>query len=231
MADARNAEALGKPREKSTNAVYQKIRGKILCNEFRPGMQLLEQDLVAMFGVSRTPIREALIRLQNEHLVQIVPRHGMRVRNVSMADLQEVFAIQTSLEATAAEALADRKPGARELKALDKDCDEIERAFAKGDRDAWGIACEGFYQRLVEMSGNARLLQIVNECNEQLRRVRELTLRLIDLDASHAQLLRAVVDALKRADGAAAEALCREHRGLILKSRIEALQRYKILDV
>lgn len=231
MAEARNAEAPGKPREKSTDSVYQRIREKILSNELRPGTQMLEQELVQMFGVSRTPVREALIRLQNEHLVQVIPRHGMRVRNVSMTDLQEVFHVQTSLEATAAQAVAARKPNARELKPLEKACAEMERAFIKGDRDAWANACESFYRRLVELSGNPRLMQIVGECNDQVRRVRELTLRLIELDASQAQTLHALVDALKRGDGESAQAICREHRGLNLKIQIEALQRYKILDV
>src|SRR5579862_7764731 len=175
MAPARTAEAISKPREKSTDTVYQALREKILGNELRPGTQMLEQELVAWFGVSRTPVREALIRLQNEHLVQIIPRHGMRVRNISMADIEEVFQVQTSLEATAASAVAARKPGARELKVLDKACAELDRAFAKHDREAWSAAHEGFYARLVELSENPRLTQIVGECSDQVRRVRELT--------------------------------------------------------
>lgn len=231
MSEARTAEALSRPREKSTAAVYQKIREKILTNALRPGTQVLEQELVQMFGVSRTPVREALIRLQNEHLVQIIPRHGMRVRNVSMADLEEVFHVQTSLEATAAEVVAARKPSSRELKPLEKSCTEMARAFAKDDPDAWANACESFYVRLVELSGNPRLMQIVGECSEQVRRVRELTLRLTSLDDSQIQTLRAVVDALRRGDAQTTQTLCREHRALMLKNQIEALQRYRILDV
>jgi DNA-binding GntR family transcriptional regulator len=110
MAPAPTAEAITRTREKSTDAVYQALREKILSNELRPGTQMLEQELVQLFGVSRTPVREALIRLQNEHLVQIVPRHGVRVRNVSMTDIEEVFQVQTSLEATP----SPRGNGARE---------------------------------------------------------------------------------------------------------------------
>lgn len=231
MAPARTAEAIGKPREKSTDTVYQALREKILSSELRPGTQLLEQEIVELFGVSRTPVREALIRLQNEHLVQIIPRHGMRVRNVSMADIEEVFQVQTSLEATAAEAVAARKPGARELKPLEKACTEMDRAFEKDDRDAWAAAHEAFYARLIELSDNPRLMQIVGECSDQVRRVRELTLRLISLDESQAETLRAVVEALRQGDATAAQTLCRENRNRNLQTQIEALQRFRILDV
>jgi DNA-binding GntR family transcriptional regulator len=231
MAQARTAEAISKPREKSTETVYQALRDKILSNELRPGTQLLEQELVELFGVSRTPVREALIRLQNEHLVQIVPRHGMRVRNVSMADIEEVFQVQTSLEATAAASVAVRKPGARELKALEKACTEMERAFSKDDREAWSAARETFYARLVELSDNPRLTQIVGECVDQVRRVREMTLRLIDPDVSQAHALRAIIEALRIGDASSAEKLCRENRARNLQMQIEVLQRYRILDV
>ncbi|SAK49677.1 GntR family transcriptional regulator [Caballeronia pedi] len=231
MAQARTAEAISKAREKSTDTVYQALRERILSNDLRPGTQMLEQELVEMFGVSRTPVREALIRLQNEHLVQIIPRHGVRVRNISMADIEEVFQVQTSLEATAAAAIAARKPGARELKALEKACIEMDRAFAKQDRDAWSIAREAFYARLIELSDNPRLTQIVGECSDQLRRVRELTLRLIDLDESQAQALRAIVEALRQGDASSAQALCRNDRARNLQTQIEALQRFRVLDV
>jgi DNA-binding GntR family transcriptional regulator len=231
MAPARTAEAISKPREKSTDTVYQALRERILSNELRPGTQLLEQELVELFGVSRTPVREALIRLQNEHLVQIIPRHGMRVRNVSMADIEEVFQVQTSLEAAAAAAVAARKPGTRDLKALERACTEMERAFLNNERDAWSAAHEAFYARIVESSDNPRLTQIVGECSDQVRRVRELTLRLTDPDESQAKALRAIVEALRQGDALSAERLCRENRARTFQTQIETLQRYRILDV
>ncbi|SPB13614.1 GntR family transcriptional regulator [Caballeronia novacaledonica] len=231
MASARTADAISKPREKSTDTVYLALRDKILSNALRPGTQMLEQELVQLFGVSRTPVREALIRLQNEHLVQIIPRHGVRVRNVSMADIEEVFQVQTSLEATAAATVAARKPGARELKVLEKACTDMDRAFAKHDREAWSAAREAFYARLVEMSDNPRLTQIVGECSDQVRRVRELTLRLIDPDESQARDLHAIVEALRQGDASSAQALCRENRARNLQTQIDALRRFRILDV
>ncbi|MDR5837204.1 GntR family transcriptional regulator [Caballeronia sp. LZ034LL] len=231
MAPARPVEAISKPREKSTDTVYLALREQILSNALRPGTQMLEQELVQWFGVSRTPVREALIRLQNERLVQIIPRHGMRVCNVSLTDLEEVFQVQTSLEATAAAAVAARKPGAKEFRPLEKACADMDRALDKDDRDAWAAAHDAFYARLVELSGNPRLMQIVGECVDQVRRVRELTLRLIAPDASQAQTLREVIEALRRGDAETAQALCRDNRLLNLQTQVETLQRYRILDV
>jgi DNA-binding GntR family transcriptional regulator len=232
MAQALTADEMSKPpREKSTDAVYQKIRAKILSNEFRPGMQLLEQELVRLFGVSRTPVREALIRLEKEHLLQIVPRHGIRVRNVSIADLVEVYQVQTSLEATAAGSVASRKPKAKDLKPLDKACADMDRAFVKGDREAWAAAGATFYTHLLELGDNPRLSQIVGECGDQVRRVRDLTLRLIPWTDSQADAYRAIVDALRRGDAPAARTLCREYRMADLRTQIDTLQQFRILDV
>lgn len=213
------------PREKSTDAVYQKIRAKILANEFRPGMQLLEQELVQLFGVSRTPVREALIRLQKENLLQIVPRHGMRVRHMSLADIEEVHQVQTSLEATAAGLVASRKPRAKDLRPLDAACADMQRAFAKGDLEAWGTADDAFYAHLLHLADNPRLTQVVNECWNQLRGTRSLALRAGVWPDWSVDGPRAIVDALRSGERAAAEAACRASRAKHLQVQIAALKR------
>jgi DNA-binding GntR family transcriptional regulator len=107
----------------------------------------------------------------------------------------------------------------------------MDRALSRNDLDAWAAAHEAFYARLVELSENPRLLHIVGECLDQLRRVRELTLRLMSPDESQARTLRAIVEALRQGDAATAQALCRENRALNLRTQIEVLQRFRILDV
>lgn len=218
-------------REKSTDSVYQQLRAKILNNEFRPGMQLLERDLVDLFGVSRTPVREALVRLQKENLLQIVPRHGIRVRQVSLADIEEIYQVQTSLEATAAGVVAAANLRAKDLAPFDQACNAMERALNKNDPDAWAAADEAFHAHLLKLGGNPRLTQIVNECWDQIRRVRDLTLRLTPLADMPASQHRAIVAAIRAADCAAAERLCREYRARCLQFQIETLQRFRILEV
>ncbi|CDY73613.1 Transcriptional regulator, GntR family [Caballeronia glathei] len=219
------------PREKSTETVYQGLRAKILNNELRPGMQLLEQEIVALFGVSRTPVREALLRLERENLLQIIPRHGVRVRQVSLADIEDIDQIQTSLEASAIAMVAATKPRAKGLAPLSAACDAMDRAARKADYAAWWSADEAFFMRLVELPANPRLAQIVGECREQIRRVRDLTARVIaGIELSSAPH-RAMIDAMRAGDAALAESLCRDHRAATLRAQIDTLTRLGILEV
>ena len=97
---------------------YHAIRRRILDNVYPPGHQALEGALAAELGISRTPVREALIRLAHEGLVEVVPRHGMRVLPVSPDDMREIYAVLAALESAAAEALALRRPSDAELQPL-----------------------------------------------------------------------------------------------------------------
>lgn len=218
-------------REKSTDSVYQQLRTKILSDEFRPGMQLLERDLVSLFGVSRTPVREALVRLQKENLLQIVPRHGIRVRQVSLPDIEAIHQVQSSLEATAAGVVATMNLRVKELQPLDQLCNAMDRAHVKNDYAAWASADEAFFSHLLKLCGNPRLTQIVNECWDQIRRVRDLTLRLSALADLPKARHRAIVEAIRAGDSATAERLCRDYRARCLQFQLDTLQRLRILEV
>ncbi|WP_345815821.1 GntR family transcriptional regulator [Paraburkholderia sp. PREW-6R] len=194
-------------------------------------MQLLERDLVSLFGVSRTPVREALIRLQKENLLQIVPRHGIRVRQVSLADIEEIYQVQTSLEATAASVVASAKLRMKDFAAFEQACNAMDRALLRNDASAWSAADEAFYRHLLKLGGNPRLTQIVNECWDQIRRVRDLTLRLTPLTGMPAPQHRAIIDAIRAGDAAVAERLCREYRARCQQFQIDTLQRFRILEV
>src|SRR5512139_254837 len=141
--------------------VYQTLRSRILDNALPPGHQALEQAIALELGVSRTPVREALIRLHNEGLIEVVPRHGMRVLPVSPDDMAEIYTILTSLESLAAELAARRKPGAAALASLEAACREMEAALAGDDLDAWAKADERFHLQLVSLCGNRRLAEVV----------------------------------------------------------------------
>lgn len=218
-------------REKSTESVYQQLRAKILGDEFRPGTQLLERDLVSLFGVSRTPVREALVRLQKENLLQIVPRHGIRVRQVSLPDIEAINQVQTSLEASAAGVVATLTLRAKDLAPFDQACNAMERARDKADNAAWATADEAFFSHLLKLCNNPRLTQIVNECRDQIRRVRDLTLRLTALTDFPAPEHRAILAAIRANDSANAERLCGDYRARCLQFQIDTLQRLRILDV
>src|SRR5215510_15874941 len=104
---------------------YREIRRRILDNEYPPAHQVLEQELAADLGMSRTPVREALVRLQNERFVQLIPRHGMRVVPLSLQDLRDMYEVLTSLELTAIERLARSVLDDQSIGAIEKALDDM----------------------------------------------------------------------------------------------------------
>ena len=160
------------------DAAYRTMRAKILDNEWAPGHRALEQELALELGVSRTPVREALIRLAQEGLVEVVPRHGMRVLPVSAADMNEIYQLLGSLEATAAEMVAQRKPAARDIAPLEAASRAMDAALKADDLDAWAQADERFHRHLVELCGNRLLAATVYNFWDRAHRARMFTLRL-----------------------------------------------------
>jgi DNA-binding GntR family transcriptional regulator len=208
----RTSEAERSAARGAVERVYRTVRARILDNVWPPGHQALEQALALELGVSRTPVREALIRLQNEGLIEVVPRHGMRVLPVSASDMAEIYAVLTSLESLAAELAATRKPGARDLAPLDAACREMEAALAAGDLDLWANADERFHLHLVSLSGNRRLAEVVINFWDRAHRARMVTLRMRPRPSRSTREHRAVLKAIRSGDAATARDLHRAHR-------------------
>jgi DNA-binding GntR family transcriptional regulator len=226
-----------KPRERFeaaaslVDSAYREIRRRILDNAWPPGHQALEQALALELGMSRTPVREALIRLQNEGLVEVVPRHGMRVLPVSGADMKEIYEILTSLEATAAELVAQRRPAASELAPLERASRDMDRALKKDDLDAWAEADERYHRHLVELCGNRKLAAVVFNYWDRAHRARMFTLRLRPKPVDSTREHRAVVEAISRGDAVAARDLHRAHRERGSRELLAILERYRLNQV
>lgn len=178
--------------------VYHEIQNRILHNVWGTGYQALEQELAEELGVSRTPVREALIRLQRDGLVKVVPRHGMRVLPISPTDIQEIHQILTSLESLAVELAASRKLSAKELSSLEQSTREMEAAHDASNIKAWAEADENFHCRLVELSGNRILTEVVDNFwgRAQRARLTMLSMRKSTEESTmeHAQLVEAIRD-------------------------------------
>lgn len=213
------------------DAAYAEIRRRILDNLWPPGHQALEQALALELGMSRTPVREALIRLANEGLVEVVPRHGMRVLPVSASDMQEIYEILTSLEAMAAELVARRKPSPAELAPLEKASCDMDKALEKDDLDAWAEADERYHRHLIELCGNRKLAGIVTNYWDRAHRARMFTLRLRPKPVSSTREHLAVVEAIRRGDAVAARELHRAHRERGSRELTDILGRYRLSQV
>jgi DNA-binding GntR family transcriptional regulator len=215
-------------RTRSTDAAYRELRRKIIESELTPGTHLLEQELALMLGCSRTPIREAAVRLQSEGLVRIVPRRGIRIVPVSISDIRHIYEVLISLESTAAALVATRRDV--DLAPLDDACARMTDAFARGDMLAWAEADEVFHETLVALGGNARLVQLVMNCRDQVHRVRRLTQRV----KPHPQPAKsieehlAIVAAIRRGDAARASGLYRAHRERGWRDQTNVLMQFGI---
>jgi DNA-binding GntR family transcriptional regulator len=207
---------------------YDAIRRRILDNVYAPGHQALEGTLADELGISRTPVREALIRLAHEGLVEVVPRHGMRVLPVSAHDMHEIYEVLTALESAAAEALALRRPTDAELKPLVDATRDMTRALKADDLDAWAMADERFHQGLVELVGNRTLVDAVARLGDRVHRARMFTLRLRPKPVNSTQDHMALLERIRAGDAVGAVDVNRAHRARATRELVAIFERYRL---
>ena len=130
---AGSADVSSADRRSQTLRAYHELRRRILENEMAAGTQYLEQTLADELGMSRTPVREALIRLSDERLVEVKPRHGARVLPVSVSDMGEIYELLSTLEAIAAQRVAERGLNTAQLVRLDSAVAGIEQSLDRND--------------------------------------------------------------------------------------------------
>jgi len=219
------------PTASLVDIAYQQIRQRILDNVWPPGHRALEQEVGLALGMSRTPVREALMRLSNEGLVEVIPRHGMRVLPVSPTDMREIYEILTALECMAAELLARRAPSAAELQALVDATKAMDKALKVDDLDAWAAADERFHAQLLELAGNRQLQATVLNYWDRAHRARMFTLRLrpkpVNSTKEHMQML----DRLRAGDAAGAAQVTRAHRERANRELLTIFERYKLAQM
>ena len=195
-----------------TQQAYDELRRRILDNEMPANAQYLEQALAEDLGMSRTPVREALIRLAEEHLVEVRPRHGVRVLPISIADMREIYELLTELEALAARRVAERRPAPEEIAALKAAVEAMDEALEHDDLPRWARCDDVFHHTLLTMAGNSRLSGVVANFASQVFRVRMRTLTLrpkpVKSNRDHARL----VAAIEKGDADLAYAVHRRHR-------------------
>ena len=113
-----NVTAIGPERKSLAASAYALLKDQIIDNRLPPGSQKLEEELALQLGMSRTPVREAIIRLEREGFVEVVPRRGVRVRALTKRDVREITEVLTCLESQAAERLAGRRLAPQEMARL-----------------------------------------------------------------------------------------------------------------
>jgi len=200
--------------------VAERLRTRIFAHELAPGSWIDEQALALEYGISRTPLREALKVLAAEGLVVLKPRRGCYVTQLSEQDLDEVFPVMALLEGRVAEEAARRATSA-DFAHLQAIHDELEEHAAANDADRFFDANQRFHAALQEIAGNRYLAQLIDDSRKVIKLTRRDSLR---LDGRLRQSLaehRAILDALRTGDAALAGQRMHDH----LLSGREALAR------
>jgi DNA-binding GntR family transcriptional regulator len=184
--------------------IYRAIRSAILTCEFRPGQELREQALAERFRVSRSPIRDTLLRLEQEQLVTVLPRRGYRVNPISMSDVEDIFSLRLLIQPACA--------GADDtaLRTLDR-----FRVCAIDDQNETGFIDynTAFHRAIEDLAGNARMAAIACDLDGQFARLVRISLRAF----RHQQVRvacsehEAIINSLQDHDADRASRLAYEH--------------------
>lgn len=198
----------------------EELRRRIAGSALMPGQRLDEAALADDLGISRTPLREALKVLSAEGLVEIRPRRGCYVAELGPADLDEIFPIMALLEGEVAREAA-LKGSAADLKRLDQLHAGLERHAAAGEVDRYYEVNYVFHDALQAIAGNRWLQHVIGDLRKLLKLSRHRSLRLEGRLAESLAEHRALMDALHRRDGDAAERVMKSH----LLAQLAALRR------
>jgi DNA-binding GntR family transcriptional regulator len=229
---AQESETPDTPVSKSrAGAAYSRMRELILSNRWAPGFQITEQDAATLLEMSRTPVREAMLQLQQEGLAEVKPRHGLKVLPISPDDMSEIYIILSSLEATAAELAASRAPSDEALRPMTDASDEMTLALADNDLDRWADADARFHLALLDLAANKKLTAIVLNFMDRVHRARRLTLHLRPTPHASTQEHHALVEAIRSGDIAAAGNIHRAHRERAKQEMLAILQRLGLHQV
>ena len=149
------------------DVVFKTLRQAILKGELEPGERLMEIQLAERLGVSRTPIREAIRKLELEGLVLMIPRKGAEVAKISENNLRDVLEVRRSLEELAID-LACQRMTEEELSELKKTEERFAKAIQTGEVMEIAQTDESYHEIIYNSTKNQKLVQILNNLREQM---------------------------------------------------------------
>ncbi|MGL3608144.1 GntR family transcriptional regulator [Rhizobium sp. G187] len=209
----------------AAHRIHATLRDDIIHMRLRPLDILAEKQLVTRFGVSRTPIREALLRLADEGLVEIVPQSGTRVARIPASALREAILIRTALEATTV-SLAIAGSSDEAIALLRSNQRELAEAAGQGDIARIHVIDTAFHQLIAEIAGCPGIWSVIERSKIQLDRYRSLVLpqsgRITLVVDEHA----AVIEAIAAGNDRLAVEAMRLHIGRM----IEEIEEHDMLD-
>jgi DNA-binding GntR family transcriptional regulator len=192
--------------------VLEHLRHSIITGRLEPGARLIERELIALTGVSRTVVRETLRQLESEGLVAMIPNKGPVVRDLTMEEASDLYSIRAVLEGLAARLFVDHA-ASTQIARLDAALVIAARAYRAGDADEILEAKNRFYDALFEGAGSETLSSMIGMLHGRIRRWRALGLghprRSARRSGESIRNLRAMVAALRKRNADLAERIIR----------------------
>ena len=202
--------------------VFDNLKQAIIRGNITPGEWLVESHIAQMLGMSRTPVREAIHKLEREGLIERQPRGGFTVLGLGREDIEETFGIRSVLEGYAAK-LATEKHQSKELKALEKKIEEFQICLKKRQLDLLPNINTEFHDLLYALSKSPRLIHMINALRDQIFRFRQMILKDDELanisNEDHIRMLKF----MRKRDAEGVERLVRDH---ILRGQDEILREF-----
>jgi len=206
--------------------VYHRLRADILSCALRPGLQLQERDLVERFEVSKSPIRDALLKLEEQGLIEVMPRRGYRVRRIDIPDVRDMYELRQIYEREAMGRLMDTAPAA----VLD-DLDRFRTAPESESLAGWLDYNRAFHAYFPLHCGNARLARAALAILDQFDRLTFVSVtrpgeELSQFVTEHAR----IIDAVQSGNRREALTLAREHIENSRRRVIQDLEQQSVID-
>ena len=203
------------------DVVFNTLRDAILTGKLQPGERLMENQLAEKLGVSRTPIREALRMLELENLVELVPRKGAQVLDMSEKDIIDVLELRGALEALGVK-LACKNMSDEEILKLKKAHSDMMQIFESGDVEKMADADENFHDIIFNATGNDKLIQIISNLRIQVYRYRLAHLKSpgqkVVIEEQHNKIINAIENRIPSEGSKVAYEHVKYHTEYILNS-------------
>lgn len=206
-------------------AAYQYIKTRILNLQFKPGQVLMDSKIASELNLSRTPVREAFLRLKSEGLLEYEAYKGWRVYLLTLADLQEIFDLKESVEGMVSRLAAGCQDTGLRQASLDAFADLV-KAAATDSPESWFEADHRLHQVICQMAQNQRAFKIVNGLNEQWHRLRVGFMFIHGRKDRSIGEYRAMLDCILAGQGSEAERLTQVHLRNVRDELIELLVKF-----
>lgn len=208
---------------------YEVLKRAIISGEIPAGERIVETDYAERLHISRTPLREALRKLERDGLVEYVLRRGVMVKAFTLSDVDEIYTIRNSLEMLTLPAIVEKATDA-DIAALRESLAQMDEVMARDDVQAISPMARAFHSQFTHLSGQMRILRVIEGQDEFITRFSSMAIAQENRRSSAHQEHHEMVNLLERRDLPALEALVRKHIERSKENCLVAIARERIVQ-